>query len=107
MDTVDYSSLSKTVLLDLANVLKSRGLAPEETAKILLEVATEVWAETVEELMETLPEDKKPLLQTLSANKAGNSEIASKLGIDEKQIQEIEMKKFAQIVQEMVPFLNL
>lgn len=105
MDNND-SLLPVTALSDLATVLKEKGFSSGEIAEILLKVITEVEMELVEELMGKLPEDKKKLLQEMVEQKKSGAEIAEALQLDEAEMQEIEMRNFAQIVQKMVPSLN-
>lgn len=107
MDNQQTDDLSLTALSDLATVLKDKGLSDGEVAETLLNVMTQVETELVEELMQKLPEDKVKVLDELVANNASGVEIAEKLGLDEGEMQEIEKKKFAEIVQKMVPSLNL
>lgn len=105
-DQTNNTLLPITALSDLATILKDKGLSDSEVAETLLKVITEVHMEVVEELMEKLPEEKKALLDTLVSQNASGEEIAEKLELDKEDLSEIEMRKFAQIVQKMVPSLN-
>ncbi len=104
---IDDSLLPVTALSDLATVLKDKGLSSGEIADLLLKIVTEVEMELVEELMEKLPDEKKKLLDDLVAQNKSGAEIAEALDLDEAEMQEIEMRKFTEIVQKMVPSLNL
>lgn len=106
-DQIDDSLLQATALSDLATVLEDKGLSSGEVAEILLKVIAQVEIEVVEELMNILPDDKKKLLGELAEKNADGVEIAEKLEMNEEVMQQIEAKKFAEIVQEMVPSLNL
>lgn len=99
--------LPVTALSDLATVLKDKGVPDGEVAQMLLDIVTEVEMELVEELMEKLPEEKQKLLEELVSQNSSGSEIAEKLELDEVEMQQIEMRKFTEIVQKMAPSLNL
>ncbi|HSX40181.1 MAG TPA: hypothetical protein VLF68_01070 [Candidatus Saccharimonadales bacterium] len=104
---IDDSLLPVTALSDLTTILKDKGLSSGEIAEMLLKIITEVEMELVEELMETLPEEKKQILQQCVDQNKTPAETAEALDLDEQHMQEIEMRKFTEIVQKLVPSINL
>lgn len=104
---VDNSILQVTALSDLATVLKDKGLSDAEIAEILLKVTTEVEMEVVEELMTTLSDDKKELLKNMVNEDKSGSEIAEALELNSSEMQEIETRKLATVLEKMAPSLNL
>lgn len=103
---MNNSLMSLTAVSDLVTVLKSKNLKDSEIAKIVLQIVTEVEIETIEELSKRLTEDKKRILNQLIEQGVGDTQIFSRLGINEKDVQEVELKKFSEIVQRLSPFLN-
>lgn len=101
------SNTSSNIFDDLAGLLINKGLSKEDISNILLDIAVQVKMETVEELIERLPEEKTALLYKLIDNSAQDFEITEKLGLDEEEIRKIERKKYLEIVNQISPFLNL
>lgn len=105
-DQIDNSLLPITALSDLATLLKERGMTSGEAGELILKIITEVEMELVEELMEKLPADKQSLLEQMSSQNKSGAEIAEALDLNEEEMQEIEARKFVEIVQKMVPSLD-
>jgi DNA-directed RNA polymerase specialized sigma24 family protein len=105
-DNNNDDQLTLTALSDLATVLKSQGMSDKEVADILLKVVTEVEIEVVEELMESLPEEKRKLLQQMSDQNKSTEEITEALQLDREEIRQLEMQIFAEVVQDLLPSLK-
>lgn len=103
---MNNSLLASNPVLDFTNQLKSKGLSSEDISKILLDIVVEVEMELVEELIERLPKEKVKLLQQMANNNVSSGAIAEKLDLNEQEMQEIEMRKFKEIIQSMSSFLN-
>lgn len=99
------NSLDK-LYLDLATILLDKGLSKEEVYDLVIKIAGEVEIRVIHELMNTLPEDKISEAKNMSAQGMSGEEIMKELGLVDEQVDEIERRMFAEVVQALVPSLN-
>ncbi|HSW71188.1 MAG TPA: hypothetical protein VLH77_04340 [Gammaproteobacteria bacterium] len=106
-DQDNNSTLLTTSLTDMATLLKSKGLPDSEIAEILLKVTVEVEMGVVDELSEKLSDEKKEMLKKMVEEGKTGREIAEALALDASEMQEIEMRKLAAVLQKIAPSLNM
>lgn len=98
---VQTKLISEDLLDDFVATLEDKGLSSQEINEFMLQIIAEVELEVVEELMHTLSDEKKELLQALVSQEATGEEIAKQLEIDEEYLEELEIGKLKDIVQEL------
>jgi DNA repair ATPase RecN len=92
----------ESILQDLADILKSQGKSDKEIDQELLQLVTHVEMAVVDEIYNTLPEDKKKQLEELGDTKKSSAEYIKLLQLDPEKIQEIEMRKFEELADQIV-----
>lgn len=95
--------LINAVLDDLTEVLRARGKSEKEIKEIVLQIIAEVEVQVIEELHSKLSDDQKKLLGEMSDQKKSADEIAQALSITNDQLAEIEIRTFANVVEQLLP----
>jgi hypothetical protein len=95
-----------SILKDVAALLKEKGMADKEIDQTIMKLVTEIEMAVIEEIIATLPADKRKQLDEMSEQNKSTDEIASKLQLDPAQANKIELRKFKEIIGEFIASLD-
>ena len=103
---IKTSLISEALITDFVALMQARGLSQDTIQDMLLQVVDEVEKEVITELMEEMSEDQKALLDALVSQDASGEEIAKQLDIDQTELEELEARKFEEVMQEFSKLLK-